>query len=216
MIYCKVQCGEAAASLRGLELFPTPTKEAYWLQPQEWIEPTTGNLTQHTDFEYLDFVYPFVKNGDVVTEDKNYTNIDESINTKEQRNIGVCCLQETRQPFGQYNVWTDLKRIQVETPVGYRIVQTAKQATWNDSYYWVEGWDPNKDTLMERVKRHPSIEGKTFVVDCYMKNIDKFYNLDFRNGSEFELSYQSGTWTIKDKINELGQITLRITDVTGG
>ena len=216
LIYCKVQCGEAAASLRGLELFPTPTKEAYWLQPQEWIEPTTGNLTQHTDFEYLDFVYPFVKNGDVVTEDKNYTNIDESINTKGQRNIGVCCLQETRQPFGQYNVWTDLKRIQVETPVGYRIVQTAEQATWNDSYYWVEGWDPNKDTLMERVKRHPSIEGKTFVVDCYMKNIDKFYNLDFRNGSKFELSYQSGTWTIKDKINELGQITLRITDVTGG
>lgn len=216
LICCKVQCGEAAASLGGLELFPTPTNEAYWLQPEEWIEPTTGNLTQHTDFEYLDFVYPFVKNGDVVTEDKNYTNIDESINTKEQRNIGVCCLQETRQPFGQYNVWTDLKRIQVETPVGYRIVQTAEKATWNDSYYWVEGWDPNKDTLMERVKRHPSIEGKTFVVDCYMKNIDKFYNLDFRNGSKFELSYQSGTWTIKDKINELGQITLRITDVTGG
>lgn len=216
LIYCKVQCGEAAASLGGLELFQTPTKEAYWLQPKEWIEPTTGNLTQHTDFEYLDFVYPFVKNGDVVTEDKNYTNIDESINTKGQRNIGVCCLQETRQPSGQYNVWTDLKRIQVETPVGYRIVQTAEKATWNDSYYWVEGWDPNKDTLMERVKRHPSIEGKTFVVDCYMKNIDKFYNLDFRNGSKFELSYKSGIWTIKDKINELGQITLRITDVTGG
>lgn len=220
LIYCKVQCGEAAASLGGLELFPTPTNEAYWLQPKEWIEPTTGNLTQHTDFEYLDFVYPFVKNGDVVTEDKNYTNIDESINTKGQRNIGVCCLQETRQPSGQYNVWTDLKRIQVETPVGYRIVQTAEQATWNDSYYWVEGWDPNNDTLMERVKRHPSIEGKTFVVDCYMKNIDKFYNLDFRNDSKFELSYlgmtKSGIWTIKDKINELGQITLRITDVTGG
>lgn len=216
LIYCKVQCGEAAASLGGLELFPTPTNEAYWLQPQEWIEPTTGNLTKHTDFEYLDFVYPFVKNGDVVTEDKNYTNIDESINTKGQRNIGVCCLQETRQPSGQYNVWTDLKRIQVETPVGYRIVQTAEKATWNDSYYWVEGWDSNKDTLMERVKRHPSIEGKTFVVDCYMKNIDKFYNLDFRNGSKFELSYKSGIWTIKDKINELGQITLRITDVTGG
>lgn len=216
LIYCKVQCGEAAASLGGLELFPTPTNEAYWLQPKEWIEPTTGNLTQHTDFEYLDFVYPFVKNGDVFTEDKNYTNIDESINTKGQRNIGVCCLQETRQPSGQYNVWTDLKRIQVETPVGYRIVQTAEKATWNDSYYWVEGWDPNKDTLMERVKRHPSIEGKTFVVDCYMKNIDKFYNLDFRNDSKFEFSYQSGIWTIKDKINELGQITLRITDVTGG
>lgn len=216
LIYCKVQCGEAAASLGGLELFPTPTNEAYWLQPQEWIEPTTGNLTQHTDFEYLDFVYPFVKNGDVFTEDKNYTNIDESINTKGQRDIGVCCLQETRQSSGQYNVWTDLKRIQVETPVGYRIVQTAEKATWNDSYYWVEGWDPNKDTLMERVKRHPSIEGKTFVVDCYMKNIDKFYNLDFRNGSKFELSYKSGIWTIKDKINELGQITLRITDVTGG
>lgn len=220
LIYCKVQCGEAAASLGGLELFQTPTNEAYWLQPKEWIEPTTGNLTQHTDFEYLDFVYPFVKNGDVVTEDKNYTNIDESINTKGQRNIGVCCLQETRQPSGQYNVWTDLKRIQVETPVGYRIVQTAEQATWNDSYYWVEGWDPNNDTLMERVKRHPSIEGKTFVVDCYMKNIDKFYNLDFSNDSKFELSYlgmtKSGIWTIKDKINELGQITLRITDVTGG
>lgn len=220
LIYCKVQCGEAAASLGGLELFQTPTNEAYWLQPKEWIEPTTGNLTQHTDFEYLDFVYPFVKNGDVVTEDKNYTNIDESINTKGQRNIGVCCLQETRQPSGQYNVWTDLKRIQVETPVGYRIVQTAEQATWNDSYYWVEGWDPNNDTLMERVKRHPSIEGKTFVVDCYMKNIDKFYNLDFSNDSKFEFSYlgmtKSGIWTIKDKINELGQITLRITDVTGG
>lgn len=220
LIHCKVQCGEAAASLGGLELFQTPTKEAYWLQPKEWIEPTTGNLTQHTDFEYLDFVYPFVKNGDVVTEDKNYTNIDESINTKGRRNIGVCCLQETRQPSGQYNVWTDLKRIQVETPVGYRIVQTAEQATWNDSYYWVEGWDPNNDTLMERVKRHPSIEGKTFVVDCYMKNIDKFYNLDFSNDSKFELSYlgmtKSGIWTIKDKINELGQITLRITDVTGG
>ena len=220
LIHCKVQCGEAAASFGGLELFQIPTKEAYWLQPQEWIEPTTGNLTQHTDFEYLDFVYPFVKNGDVVTEDKNYTNIDESINTKGRRNIGVCCLQETRQSSGQYNVWTDLKRIQVETPVGYRIVQTAEQATWNDSYYWVEGWDPNNDTLMERVKRHPSIEGKTFVVDCYMKNIDKFYNLDFRNDSKFEFSYlgmtKSGIWTIKDKISELGQITLRITDVTGG
>ena len=73
---------------------------------------------------------------------------------------------------------------------------------------------------MERVKRHPSIEGKTFVVDCYMKNIDKFYNLDFSNDSKFEFSYlgmtKSGIWTIKDKINKLGQITLRITDVTGG
>lgn len=112
----------------------------------------------------------------------------------------------------QYNVWTDLKRVQVVTPAGPRVVQTNEPAKWDDTKYWVEGWDKNTDTHMVQVKRHPQLTNKTLKIDCYMKNIDDLYTgletctLSYKDGTDGN----SGTWYLK-KPDGSTYITLKVT-----
>lgn len=111
----------------------------------------------------------------------------------------------------QYNVWTDCKRIQIDTPAGPRVVQTTDPATWDDTKYWVEGWDENTDTHMVQVKRHPQLTNKTLKIDCYMKNIDDLYTgLDTCTLSyENDPDGNSGTWYLKR--GDSTYITLKVT-----
>lgn len=112
----------------------------------------------------------------------------------------------------QYNVWTDLKRVQVVTPAGPRVVQTNEPAKWDDTKYWVEGWDKETDTHMVQVKRHPQLTNKTLNIDCYMKNIDDLYTgletctLSYEDGPDGN----SGTWYLK-KPDGSTYITLKVT-----
>lgn len=199
----------------GLSVFPlavTVNQEAFYLQPDSWVDDKTGDLIkkENTQREYLNYPHPFdLDTGEELT---GYTHINDSINTKASREIGVCCLQSKQVAFpGQYNVWTDSKRIQIDTPAGPRVVQTNEPAKWDDTKYWVEGWDETTDTHMVQVKRHPQLTNKTLKIDCYMKNIDDLYT-----GLETcTLSYEddpknnSGTWYLKrgDSI----YITLKVT-----
>ena len=101
--------------------------------------------------------------------------------------------------ISQYNVWTDLKRIQIDTPAGPRVVQTKEAAKWDDTKFWVEGWDKNADTHMAQVKRHPQLTNKILNIDCYMQNIDDLYTaletctLSYEN----DVDNNSGTWYLK-------------------
>ena len=112
----------------------------------------------------------------------------------------------------QYNVWTDLKRVQVVTPAGPRVVQTNEPAKWDDTKFWVEGWDKETDTHMVQVKRHPQLTNKTLNIDCYMKNIDDLYTgletctLSYEDGPDGN----SGTWYLK-KPDGSTYITLKVT-----
>ena len=112
----------------------------------------------------------------------------------------------------QYNVWTDLKRVQVVTPAGPRVVQTNEPAKWDDTKYWVEGWDKTTDTHMAQVKRHPQLTNKTLNIDCYMTNIDDLYTgletctLSYEDGPDGN----SGTWFLK-KPDGSTYITLKVT-----
>ena len=211
---CMVQSNSTMLDCAGLSMFPlaTTNKEAFYLQPKSWVDSTTGDLTSdgHTEFEYLNYSHPFDPNtGEELT---SYTHINEPINIKALREIGVCCLQSkpVASP-GQYNVWTDLKRIQIDTPAGPRVVQTQEPATWDDTKFWVEGWDAKTDTYMVQVKRHPQLTNKTLNINCYMKNIDDLYT-----GLETcTLSYKddpknnSGTWYLKR--GDSTYITLKVT-----
>ena len=211
---CTVKSNSTMLDCVGLPMFPlaTTTTEAFYLQPALWTDSETGDLTQdgNATFEYLNCPHPF----DLNTGEEliNYTHINDSINTKASREIGVCCLQS--QPVaspGQYNIWTDCKRIQIDTPAGPRVVQTQEPATWDDTKFWVEGWDEETDTHMVQVKRHPQLTNKTLNIDCYMKNIDDLYT-----GLETcTLSYEddpknnSGTWYLKR--GDSTYITLKVT-----
>ena len=199
----------------GLSVFPlaaTVNQEAFYLQPDSWVDDKTGDLIkkENTQREYLNYPHPFdLDTGEELT---GYTHINDSINTKASREIGVCCLQSKQVAFpGQYNVWTDSKRIQIDTPAGPRVVQTTDPATWDDTKYWVEGWDKNTDTYMVQVKRHPQLTNKTLKIDCYMKNIDDLYTgldtctLSYENGADGN----SGTWYLKR--GDSTYITLKVT-----
>ena len=199
----------------GLSVFPlaaTVNQEAFYLQPDSWVDDKTGDLIkkENTQREYLNYPHPFdLDTGEELT---GYTHINDSINTKASREIGVCCLQS--QPVaspGQYNVWTDLKRVQIDTPAGPRVVQTQEPATWDDTKYWVEGWDDTTDTHVVQVKRHPQLTNKLLNIDCYMKNIDDLYTgldtctLSYENGADGN----SGTWYLKR--GDSTYITLKVT-----
>ena len=112
----------------------------------------------------------------------------------------------------QYNVWTDLKRVQIVTPAGPRVVQTQEPAKWDDTKFWVEGWDDSTDTHMAQVKRHPQLTNKTLNIDCYMTNIDDLYTgletctLSYEDGPDGN----SGTWFLK-KPDGSTYITLKVT-----
>lgn len=215
-INCVIKTTNSAQQERlGLSVFPlaaTVNQEAFYLQPDSWVDDKTGDLIkkENTQREYLNYPHPFdLDTGEELT---GYTHINDSINTKASREIGVCCLQSKQVAFpGQYNVWTDSKRIQIDTPAGPRVVQTTDPATWDDTKYWVEGWDKNTDTHMVQVKRHPQLTNKTLKIDCYMKNIDDLYT-----GLETcTLLYEddpknnSGTWYLKR--GDSTYITLKVT-----
>lgn len=212
---CTIKNNATTLEHTGVTLFPlaAPTTEAFYLQPKSWADDTTGDLTKdgNAELEYLNYPHPFEKK--TGTELINYTNINDFINTKAKREIGICCLQKEKptNTNGQYNVWTDLKRTQIETPAGFRVVQTQEPATWDDTKFWVEGWDKNTDTHMVQVKRHPQLTNKTLKIDCYMKNIDDLYTgldtctLSYENGADGT----SGTWYLKR--GDSTYITLKVT-----
>lgn len=200
--------GERTASATGVELFTQPldSKEAYYLQPSDWID-NNGNLTNNDKLglEYLDFVHPFDAAGN---EQTGYTNINEPINIKAKRdNIGECCLQVDGGNY--FNKWTDLKRIQVETPAGYRVVQTTEPAVWKDTdgsgapMIWTEGWNKAADTNMVQVKRHAAVGSKTWLIDCYMRDIDELYNHSFNltfDGNKWVLQARDPSYQLKDYV----------------
>lgn len=206
-VKCTVSTKDSSASASGITLFVLPSKnqEVYYLQPVDWINPNSGDLTANgnSNLEYLDFTHPFVKqvNGEAVSyvERKDYTNINEPINTKAKREIGECCLQTSRDSY--FNKWTDLKRIQVETPAGYRVVQTAEPAMWQDTGKDVNGnkvpmiWTEGKsaaDTEMVQVKRHAEVDDFSWFIDCYMKDIDELYNI----ASTLKIVYANNQWIV--------------------
>ena len=218
-VKCIVSTKDSSASASGIALFdlPSENQEAYYLQPEDWIKPDSGDLTTNgnSNLEYLDFAHPFVKqvNGHVVSyvERKDYTNINEPINTKAERKIGECCLQTGRGSY--FNKWTDLKRIQVETPAGYRVVQTADPAKWQDTgkdvngkevpMIWAEGWNEAADTNMVQVKRHAAVGSKTWLIDCYMQDIDELYNRGFNlifSNNKWVLQARDPSYQLKDYV----------------
>lgn len=214
---CVVTNNITTLNRAGLTIFSLGTTgtEAFYLQPVSWVDPETGDLTneEKTKLEYLNYPHPF--DLDTGEELAGYTHINEPINTKGLRKeIGICCLQKEKptNTDGQYNVWTDLKRIQIETPAGPRVVQTQEPATWDDTKFWVEGWDDSTDTHMLQVKRHPQLTNKTLNIDCYMQNIDDLYTglatctLSYEDGTDGN----SGTWYLK-KPDGSTYITLKIT-----
>lgn len=203
-VKCTVSTKDSSKSASGVELFTLSSQEAYYLQPFDWIDGN-GDIknSDKQSLEYLDFTHPFVKQVDGQTvnyvEQKNYTNINESINTKDVRKIGECCLQTGGGNY--FNKWTDLKRIQVETPTGYRVVQTAKPAMWQDTWedvdgsevpmIWTEGWSA-ADTTMVQVKRHSAVGVPSWFIDCYMKDIDELYNI----AGNMSVSYANNQWVV--------------------
>lgn len=187
-VKCTVSTKDSSASASGIALFDLPSgnQEAYYLQPVDWIDKN-GDIkdSDRQSLEYLDFVHPFNASG---TEQKDYTNINESINIKEDENrvsrdVGVCCLQQAHATTGNnlFNKWTDLKRIKVTTPAGPRVVQTAEPAVWNDTdsngnpNIWTEGWNDDYDTKMVQVKRHAKVAEFTWEINGYLREIDALY-----------------------------------------
>lgn len=217
-VKCTVSTKDSSASASGIMLFDLPSEnhEAYYLQPADWIDPDSGDLTANgnSNLEYLDFAHPFVEqvNGQVVSyvEREDYTNINELINIKEDENgvsrdVGVCCLQQAHATTGNnlFNKWTDLKRIKVTTPAGPRVVQTAEPAVWNDTdsngkpNIWTEGWNDDYDTKMVQVKRHAEVDDFSWFIDCYMKDIDELYNI----ASTLEVVYANNQWIVRGTNN---------------
>ena len=203
-VKCTVSTKDSSASASGIALFdlPSENQEAYYLQPEDWIDGN-GDIknSNKQSLEYLDFTHPFDVSG---AEQKDYTNINEPINTKAKREIGECCLQTGRGSY--FNKWTDLKRIQVETPAGYRVVQTAKPAKWQDTGKDVNGnkvpmiWTEGKsaaDTEMVQVKRHAKVDDFSWFIDCYMKDIDELYNI----ASTLEIGYANNQWIVRGTNN---------------
>lgn len=208
-VKCTVSTKDSSASASGIALFdlPSENQEAYYLQPEDWIKPDSGDLTTNgnSNLEYLDFAHPFVKqvNGQVVSyvERKDYTNINEPINTKAERKIGECCLQTGRGNY--FNKWTDLKRIQVETPAGYRVVQTAEPAKWQDTGEDVNGskvpmiWTEGKsaaDTNMVQVKRHAKVAEFTWEINGYLREIDALYGQSLKVTASSDVN--SSVWKV--------------------
>lgn len=206
-VKCTVSTKDSSASASGIALFdfPSGNQEAYYLQPVDWIDGN-GNIkdSNKQSLEYLDFVHPFDASG---AEQESYTNINESINIKEDnkgvsRDVGVCCLQQANATTGNnlFNKWTDLKRIKVTTPVGPRVVQTAEPAVWNDTdsndnpNIWTEGWNDNYDTKMVQVKRHAKVADASWRIDGYLKGIDALYGQSLKMDVSSDVN--SSVWKV--------------------
>lgn len=198
--------GGKKASAAGMRLFTLNENlnadgEAYYLQPEDWIDGN-GDIkdSNKQNLEYLDFVHPF---DTFNTELTNYTNINEPINIKEDKNsvsrdVGVCCLQQVNATTGNnlFNKWTDLKRAKIQTPAGYRVVQTTEPAVWQDTIndspnIWTEGWNNDYDTEMVQVKRHAEVVKFTWEINGYLREIDALY------GQSLKVTASSdGVWEV--------------------
>lgn len=198
--------GGKKASAAGMRLFTLNENlnadgEAYYLQPEDWIDGN-GDIkdSNKQNLEYLDFVHPFDTSN---TELTNYTNINEPINIKEDKNsvsrdVGVCCLQQVNATTGNnlFNKWTDLKRAKIQTPAGYRVVQTTEPAVWQDTIndspnIWTEGWNNDYDTEMVQVKRHAEVVKFTWEINGYLREIDALY------GQSLKVTASSdGVWEV--------------------
>ena len=200
-VKCTVSTKDSSASASGIALFdlPSENQEAYYLQPEDWIDGN-GDIknSNKQSLEYLDFTHPFDVSG---AEQKDYTNINEPINTKAKREIGECCLQTGRGSY--FNKWTDLKRIQVETPAGYRVVQTAEPAKWQDTGKDVNGnkvpmiWTEGKsaaDTNMVQVKRHAKVAEFTWEINGYLREIDALYGQSLKVTASSDVN--SSVWKV--------------------
>lgn len=199
-VKCTVSTKGSSKSASGVELFTLPSQEAYYLQPEDWIDANGDiKVSDKQGLEYLDFVHPFDASG---TEQKNYTNINESINTKDERKIGECCLQTGGGNY--FNKWTDLKRIQIETPAGYRVVQTTEPAVWKDVWedvdgskvpnIWTEGWNDDYDTKMVQVKRHTEVDDASWRIDGYLRGIDALYGQSLKMDVSSDVN--SSVWKV--------------------
>lgn len=206
-VKCTVSTKGSLASASGITLFDLPSgnQEAYYLQPADWIDKN-GDIkdSDRQSLEYLDFVHPFNASG---TEQEDYTNINESINIKEDKNrvsrdVGVCCLQPVNATTGNnlFNKWTDLKRIKVTTPAGPRVVQTAEPAVWNDTdsndnpNIWTEGWNDDYDTKMVQVKRHAKVAEFTWEINGYLREIDALYGQSLKVTASSDVN--SSVWKV--------------------
>lgn len=206
-VKCTVSTKGSLASASGITLFDLPSgnQEAYYLQPADWIDKN-GDIkdSDRQSLEYLDFVHPFNASG---TEQEDYTNINESINIKEDENgvsrdVGVCCLQQVNATTGNdlFNKWTDLKRIKVTTPAGPRVVQTAEPAVWNDTdsndnpNIWTEGWNDDYDTKMVQVKRHAKVAEFTWEINGYLREIDALYGQSLKVTASSDVN--SSVWKV--------------------
>lgn len=195
-VKCVVSARGFSASASGIALFtlPNENQEAYYLQPVDWIDGN-GDIknSNKQSLEYLDFTHPFDVSG---AEQKDYTNINEPINTKAYRKIGECCLQTGGGNY--FNKWTDLKRIQVETPAGYRVVQTAGPAMWQDSVggapmIWTEGKSA-ADTEMVQVKRHAKVAEFTWEINGYLREIDALHGQSLKVTASSDVN--SSVWKV--------------------
>lgn len=198
--------GGKKASAAGMRLFTLNENlntdgEAYYLQPEDWIDGN-GDIkdSNKQKLEYLDFVHPFDTSN---TELTNYTNINEPINIKEDKNsvsrdVGVCCLQQVNATTGNnlFNKWTDLKRVKIQTPAGYRVVQTTEPAVWQDTIndnpnIWTEGWNNDYDTEMVQVKRHAEVAQFTWEINGYLREIDALCGQSLKVTASFD-----GVWKV--------------------
>lgn len=205
--------GGKKVSATGVRLFTSPTanQEAYYLQPEDWIDSNNGDLDiGNISCEYLDFEFAIDAtgkeyNGSDETHQPVLYNINEPINIKAKRdNIGECCLQVDGGNY--FNKWTDLKRVQINTSAGqqevensgYRVVETTKPAVWKDNddngapNIWTEGWNDGYDTKMVQVKRHAKVDDYSWFIDCYMKDIDELYNI----ASTLKIVYANNQWIV--------------------
>ena len=206
-VKCTVSTKDSSSSSSGIVLFDLPggNQEAYYLQPADWIDKN-GDIkdSDRQSLEYLDFVHPFNASG---TEQEDYTNINEPINIKEDKNrvsrdVGVCCLQPVNATTGNnlFNKWTDLKRIKVTTPAGPRVVQTAEPAVWNDAdsndnpNIWTEGWNDDYDTKMVQVKRHAKVAEFTWEINGYLREIDALYGQSLKVTASSDVN--SSVWKV--------------------
>lgn len=212
-VKCTVSAKGSSKSASGVELFTSPTanQEAYYLQPSSWIDSSNGDLDKgNISCEYLDFEFAIDAsgkeyNGSDTAHQPVLYNINEPINTMAKRNIGECCLQVDGGNY--FNKWTDLKRVQIDTSAGqqgvetsgYRVVRTTEPAVWDDidtssgkPMVWTEGWSETADTTMVQVKRHAEVATKTWLIDCYMKDIDELFDIAPTLG----VAYSSNQWTV--------------------
>ena len=68
---------------------------------------------------------------------------------------------------------------------------------------WTEGWNEAADTNMVQVKRHAAVGSKTWLIDCYMRDIDELYNRGFNlifSDNKWVLQARDPNYQLKDYV----------------